>query len=54
MPSASYSGAAGRSSSFEVTVTVGDAPATLVHSKLTTGAFPAFEALAKSIVDSAK
>jgi hypothetical protein len=25
-----------------------------VHSKLTTGAFPAFEALAKSIVDSAK
>ena len=54
MPSADVSGAAGRSSSFEVNVSVGGAAASLVHSKLATGSFPAFEALAQSIVDSAK
>jgi hypothetical protein len=49
------SGAVGRTSSFEVQVTVGDAATpTLMHSKLTTGAFPDFQALAKAIVDSAK
>jgi hypothetical protein len=54
MPSADVSGAAGRTSSFEVTVSVGGAAAAVVYSKLATGSFPAFEALAQSIVDSAK
>ena len=54
MPTAAVTGATGRSSSFEVQVTVGDAQPALMHSKLTTGAFPDFSALAKAIVDSAK
>ncbi len=53
-PAADVSGAAGRSSSFEVVVTVGEGEARNVYSKLSTGAFPVFDDLAKSIVDSAK
>ncbi len=54
MPAATVTGATGRSSSFEVLVTVGEGEPVQVYSKLSTGAFPAFDALAKSIVDSAK
>ncbi len=54
MPSADVSGAVGRTSSYEVTVSVGGAPPAVVHSKLATGSFPSYEALAQSIVDSAK
>ena len=55
MPSADVSGAAGRASSFEVSVTVGGGAPALVHSKLAAGSFPAsYEVLAQSIVDSAK
>lgn len=54
MPTAEVSGAVGRTSSFEVTVTVAAGAPTVVHSKLTSGSFPVFDALAKTIVDSAK
>ena len=53
-PSAILSGAVGRTSSFEVQVTVGDGEPTLVHSKLASGSFPAFADLAKTIVASAR
>jgi len=47
VPSIDVTGAAGRTSSFEVVVN-----GVLAHSKLATGAFPAsYDALAKSIVE---
>ena len=55
MPAATVTGAAGRSSSFEVVVTIGEgAPGAVVYSKLEKGTFPIFTDLAKTIVDSAK
>jgi hypothetical protein len=52
MPHAIVSGAVGRASSFEVVV--GEGPAAKVaYSKLQTGSFPDFEALAKELVAAA-
>lgn len=49
MPHASVSGGAGRPSSFEVVVGEG-ASAKVVYSKLQSGSFPDFAALAKELV----
>ena len=46
-------GGHGRASSFEVTIVRGSAPPKLVYSKLSTGRFPDFDALARQITSGA-